>query len=506
MLTSSIRKMLIAVAATAALAGATAAPAMASFPVATTEAATDVAATTATVHATIAFQGSKTRAAFSYRVKGGEGEKSTAIQFLSGASPKAISATLTGLAPETTYEFEAKALDLEGGGGSIGETMTFTTTGLYPARFDAEAYPASIAGTQNVDADFVFEGLEIDCSKAELLGSAAAATEHLALYAQYGGCEVPGLPGISPSVYMNSCSYVLGPNAAGANTASYAIECAEEGDSIVVVLSYSKTPICTLSIAAQGTTGTIGTTTEGQGSARVVRAQGSTSPAYTGVGPSCGAMSISGGEAQLDVDTTLSAKAGGKGVGLYATGGPSPEGVFVEGKALAAEAYPASIAGAQSVSDDFTLGELAVDCSKADLSGPLSKASQSVSLAAAYGGCTVPGFPALSAQVNANSCDYVVGANQAGDYTASYEIACEEEADAIEVVIVGFCTISIPAQESSAVVDVSTEGVGSMRRLRAKGWATPTYSYAGPYCASIGGPEGELALHVDASLGATYLG
>lgn len=521
----SLYKVPIAAMAIAVLAAVAAAPAMAQLPVAVTEAATNVGPTTVTLNGTVEFSGSTTRADFGYWKKGGSPEEhSTETIYLSGTSPQKISATIR-VEPGTTYEFQAKAMNFTSGGtGSLGKVLSFTTETLHPARFEAGAYTASLSGAQSVTNEFTAGTGTIQCSKANLSGSLSEAAQTLNLGAEYGGCSMLGLLGL---VRMNSCKYSLGLNGEGPPfTANYGVSCSKEGEAIEFE-SYLEGygTFCLVKVGPQVKAGTVSVSVEGEGSARKVHATGSPKEVqYTASGEGCSIGGIPTGShsnGKFEVDAKVEGLSGGKSAGLYVTGGKAPEGMFVTGEAseepakrphFAAQAYPAAVSGSQNVKNEFTAGTSSIECGKANLSGSLTEATQTLNLGTEYGSCEWTSYPA---RVRTNSCTYSLALNNEGPpYAGSYGVSCGKEGDAIEYEAyfesTALCVVKVAPQTKTGTVNVATEGEGSGRIAHATGSPKEvSYTASGEGCwfLNVGkGSFGNGKFEVDATLEATYLG
>jgi len=110
----------------AALLGATAAtPALAAAPTATTTAATDVTATTAELNGAVVPNQEATTYHFEFGPTAAYGARTPDGGPLSGNAAKTVSATLTGLAPSTTYHFRLVAVNASG--TATGADLTFIT-------------------------------------------------------------------------------------------------------------------------------------------------------------------------------------------------------------------------------------------------------------------------------------------------------------------------------------------------------------------------------------------
>ena len=97
-----------------------------SVPAVTTEAASNVGATSATLHGTVNPNGLSTTVVFQYGTTPSYGEEVTAIESpVAGTSPIAVTAELTNLSPGMTYHSRVVGTNDEG--ASNGEDKTFTT-------------------------------------------------------------------------------------------------------------------------------------------------------------------------------------------------------------------------------------------------------------------------------------------------------------------------------------------------------------------------------------------
>ena len=98
------------------------------LPTVTTNAATSLAATTATLNGTVSSNGASTTVTFDYGTTASYGSSITATQspLAAGASGTAVSAALSGLTCNTTYHFRAKGLNSTG--TTNGGDLTFTTS------------------------------------------------------------------------------------------------------------------------------------------------------------------------------------------------------------------------------------------------------------------------------------------------------------------------------------------------------------------------------------------
>jgi hypothetical protein len=133
----------LAVAAVAALSAA--APAVAAAPSATTAAATNVTATTAELNGVVSPNQEATTYHFDFGTTTAYGARTPDSGPLTGNAARKVSATLTGLAPSTTYHFRLVAGNASG--TSTGADLTFTTaaaTSTPPPAVTVRAAPRTI--------------------------------------------------------------------------------------------------------------------------------------------------------------------------------------------------------------------------------------------------------------------------------------------------------------------------------------------------------------------------
>lgn len=255
---------------TASLAAILAAPAAAESPTVTTEAASNLTATKATLNAKIDTHGKYTSYAFEYGTTTKYGSYTEAADIPAGAtSPVHVTARLEGLQLETTYHFRIWAL---GGGKAVsGKDVTFKTLpGLYLTgeESEEEASQPRIASTKTqwvfaeVSSGSSFTLLQgpemavgLECDGGEFFAGYISPSEPMSSFSLTPGafteCELEENP---TTVKMNGCQYVyslanVGPPYSGSVEE---IKCAS-GKAIEAVVA----GLCTLKIPAQALKGSV---------------------------------------------------------------------------------------------------------------------------------------------------------------------------------------------------------------------------------------------------------
>ncbi len=158
-------------------------------PSATTNAATNLSSTSATLNGSVNPNSLSTTVKFEYGTTQSYGNEITAIQSpVSGSSAVSVSAELTGLAPNTTYHFRVVATN--SAGTTNGSDQTFTTSANAPAvttdaASNVSTTSATLNGTINpngLSTTVKFEygksqsyGNEITASQSPVNGSSAVA-------------------------------------------------------------------------------------------------------------------------------------------------------------------------------------------------------------------------------------------------------------------------------------------------------------------------------------------
>lgn len=172
MSSSTIRRL---VPASFAIAAVLAGNAFAAAPLATTTAATDVTSTTAVVNGTVEPNGEDTTYVFQYGTTTDYGTTTPVQGPVKGNGARAVSATLSGLAPGTTYHYRVVATNPSG--TVNGADMTFTTAapGSAPGVTISSSKPAvtfgrpvtitgTVTGPGNAGATVTLEGSETPTS------------------------------------------------------------------------------------------------------------------------------------------------------------------------------------------------------------------------------------------------------------------------------------------------------------------------------------------------------
>jgi hypothetical protein len=106
----------------------------------------------------------------------------------------------------------------------------------HAGQFTAEAYPATMTGTQLTNHQFQFLGGAINCAASSFHGTLEAAAGALTTKATYAECATAGGAGIA--INMTSCDYVLHAGETLENDrvdGSIDVQCAQGGDEIDIV-------------------------------------------------------------------------------------------------------------------------------------------------------------------------------------------------------------------------------------------------------------------------------
>ncbi|HWO15840.1 MAG TPA: hypothetical protein VNM89_03910 [Solirubrobacterales bacterium] len=243
---------------------------------ATTETATEVGSTTATLNATVSADSRHTtRYSIGYGTSSNVSDfnDETANGTTTSSSPMAVSGSITGLRAETTYYFAVGAYDTVTNQMTVGRVRSFTTTANDGVKFRAAEYPATVSGSFGSQPVFSAAGgnFNVNCSTKTLSGSLAGASSTLDLTPTLQSCTDANFGQITVS--MNSCSYEIDSNGSwlGPYTGHLTIVCDRAGD----VIEYAASTGCIVKVPAQSTSFVLTYTNTGPFNARVISVGGS---------------------------------------------------------------------------------------------------------------------------------------------------------------------------------------------------------------------------------------
>ena len=178
------------------------------LPVVTTLAATDVTGTSVVLHGTVNPSGYLSAAEFEIGATNAYGTHH-AVALLNGAggSNEAVSVTLTGLTPSTTYHFRAAATN--SGGTATGDDLTFITHSLY----DDWVASQGLTGTGTAaNDDYDFDGIPNLLEWSFGLNAAIPAVGDIAtsggVLTRLGQPIVQGTPGARQAVFGRRVNYL----------------------------------------------------------------------------------------------------------------------------------------------------------------------------------------------------------------------------------------------------------------------------------------------------------
>ena len=196
-----------------------------------------------------------------------------------------------------------------------------------PPHLQAESYPATLKGSGPSELN-LSEGA-IKCPGSSLEGTAAEATGHLDLTAQYSGCEVLGPEGeklLVASVKMNGCHYTLGVSNSGPPYAgTWGVACEGPGEAIEVKVT--KSNYSCLKLYPQSGLGGIALANGGEGAERGIAVEAEAKGlAYEVLGSVCthneNHEPETFADGVLEGETTLLGENGAaEAVGVYLSGG-----------------------------------------------------------------------------------------------------------------------------------------------------------------------------------------
>jgi hypothetical protein len=301
MLLKSIRRLPAALGMVALLAAIFAGSAMAEPPEVTTEAATKVTATEATLNATLNTGGYTTLYGFEYVPQGGEGVVPKGQVMPAGQkTPVHVSQTMTGLKPNTTYSFRALAFGNEKlAEGSYLKFKTKKLLGLSvvgkssegPATFRALEYPTNLSIKDEKSYPFkILIGKDtLECSETLYYAETmTAALTTVAAFVTPEGCKFGSFGAVE--VAPNFCRVGLEAPAGGSEEwGRVGLECEAEK----LVFGNPSTG-CQIKIPTQAPVSSGWYLNQGEGIGSSVYTMFSRSITYEKKGPLCGLVSGSG--------------------------------------------------------------------------------------------------------------------------------------------------------------------------------------------------------------------
>ena len=430
--------------------------------------ASDVRLDGATLHGVINPDGKPTTYQFEYGTTAEYGSKApgTPGEVGSGEEDVEVSEALYGLERGVTYHY--RGVSVNEGGTTYGEDKTFTT--LHAPRFEAGAYPAQASGEHSGEIIDFGAKSRLECESGQLGGEADEAGSDLWLTPTYAGCTLTNLG--AATVDAKSCSYRLhAANTDPPYSGTFAIECAEEEDAILI-----DGPGCDLEVPAQSTAGTVSYENEGQGASATLAVdldlEGIEYTTNKKLACTLAGLPAAGEDGSAEGGTTLSAASEEEEVGLAIDGVEDTMGVYVTGEEseseedrprFEADDYPALLEGSHSGEILDFGGHVSLNCESGQLAGELSEAGADLSLTPSYGSCALVGLGA--ATVDAKSCSYRLhAANTDPPYSGTFAIECAEEGDAILIDGPG-CDLEVPAQSTAGTVSYENEGQGASATL-----------------------------------------
>lgn len=158
-------------------------------PGASTDNASKVTASTATLNGKVNPNGEGTTYAFDWGTTGAYGQTTTAASAGSGSTTKAVSAAISGLSPGTTYHFRVTATN--GSGTTVGSDQTFATlapptvsTGQATSVANSSAVVNAVVNPQGRNTSYYFQyGTTTGYGTQTSPGGAGAGTGNVAVHA-----------------------------------------------------------------------------------------------------------------------------------------------------------------------------------------------------------------------------------------------------------------------------------------------------------------------------------
>lgn len=265
----------------------------ATAPAVTTNAATSVADTTATLNGSVNPEGAATTYKFDYGTTTSYGTSTTASSAGSGSSGVAENAALTGLTASTTYHYRVEATNATG--TTLGSDQTFTTTatgggggGTAPAVVTSAATSVTSTGAAlngTVNPDSLATTYTFDYGTSTSYGSTQPATPASAGSGSSATAESTTLTGLSPSTTYHY--RVEATNSAGTTDGSDQTFATSASGSACTILNDSSAPARVEKNNSTATTATTASFSPPAGSEVLVQVSvgndsgGSTAPSVT---------------------------------------------------------------------------------------------------------------------------------------------------------------------------------------------------------------------------------
>ena len=427
-------------------------------PSAMTKAATTVKSGSATLNGAVNPNGVATSYQFEYGPTASYGTKVPAAPQAVGAGSGEVkvSQTISGLEVDTVYHYRLVAQSTESP-VIYGEDMTLE---IHAPRFEADGYPATLAGESNAgsEVNFTVQGQSASCKTATLTGTLAAAATTVDLVPSFTDCVLAGTNG---QINANGCALRLQADSrwVADYTGSFGVAC-PEGKAIeftagTCALAISpQSGLKTLRLAGQGNPQSVGASLNARGVKYTITKDGFLCP-FTGTG------TVENGT--LAATATVHASSSGKAIGLHITG---EEERGLGNTVIEAEEYPATLSGEQENENKLVLSAQGNNSScKTSFAGTQTASAVTTTLTPTLTECGIAGF--LTGEGKANGCAFVLHASErvaGGKYSGNVDVTCPGSA-MIEITS-GTCAIAIPAQSGKAKVeleDVARSGYDALQ-------------------------------------------
>lgn len=280
------------------------------------------------------------------------------------------------------------------------------------SQFRAEAYPATVTGSQGKVHEITVSTGVIKCATATVAGTLPGASSTATLTPAFTSCKAFGVKATSA---VNSCSYVLqSTNESAPFSGTVGISCSKSGDAI----EFSPTGMaCQVTIPAQSGVGSVEFENTGLNKKRAIALSLNVSSLqYTETGAACGSPGAHSNGAWTGTSTLEGqTEPEGPRQGLYL----AKEQIAASPTLLRVEHFPAFVKGAQASAllSTYTFpikGQLSLE-------GSMSTASGEVTLLPSFSGFTWAG---VGVTVKTNGCYFVLHVTSEVSGTAS--IGCEK--------------------------------------------------------------------------------